>query len=211
MAETMKTKPGQEEADPRAAGMTDADILEAMKSVSGYLDITPADFKELYRIAYRHAAERFARSVTARDIMTRDVVSVKPEDTLENVVGAMSAKRISGVPVLDPAGKVLGIISEKDIVSRLLGDDSGNLMSLVSACIRAEGCLCRTLRSLTAKEIMTSPVVTVLETASLAEIAELLAGRKVNRLPVTDQEGRLLGFLTRNDIVNATLKGGTCS
>jgi CBS domain-containing membrane protein len=207
----MKTKPGQEEADPRAAGMTDADILEAMKSVSGYLDITPADFKELYRIAYRHAAERFARSVTARDIMTRDVVSVKPEDTLENVVGAMSAKRISGVPVLDPAGKVLGIISEKDIVSRLLGDDSGNLMSLVSACIRAEGCLCRTLRSLTAKEIMTSPVVTVRETASLAEIAELLAGRKVNRLPVTDQEGRLLGFLTRNDIVNATLKGGTCS
>jgi CBS domain-containing protein len=143
--------------------------------------------------------------------MTRDVVSVKPEDTLENVVGAMGANRISGVPVLDPAGKVLGIISEKDIVSRLLGDDSGNLMSLVSACIRAEGCLCRTLRSLTAKEIMTSPVVTVRETASLAEIAELLAGRKVNRLPVTDQEGRLLGFLTRNDIVNATLRGGTCS
>jgi CBS-domain-containing membrane protein len=207
----MKTKAGQEEADRRAAGMTDTDILEAMKSISGYLDITPADFKELYRIAYRHAAERFARSITARDIMTRDVVSVKPEDTLENVVGVMSAKRISGVPVLDPAGKVLGIISEKDIVSRLLGDDSGNLMSLVSGCIRAEGCLCRTLRSLTAKEIMTSPVVTVRETASLAEIAELLAGRKVNRLPVTDQEGRLLGFLTRNDIVNATLRGGTCS
>jgi CBS domain-containing membrane protein len=207
----MKTKPGQDDADRRATGMTDADILEAMKSVSGYLDITPADFKELYRIAYRHAAERFARSVTARDIMTRNVVSVKPDDTLENVVGAMSANRISGVPVLDPAGKVLGIISGKDILSRLLGDDSGSLMALLYRCIRAEGCLCRSVRNLTAKEVMTSPAVTVRETASLAEIAELLAGRKINRLPVTDQDGRLQGILTRNDIVNATLRGGTCS
>jgi CBS domain-containing membrane protein len=207
----MKSKPGQEEADRRAAGMTDADILEAMKSVSGYLDITPADFKELYRIAYRHAADRFARSVLARDIMTRDVVSVKPEDTLETVVGAMCANRISGVPVLDPSGKVLGILSEKDIVSRLLGGGSGNLMALVSGCIRAEGCLCKSVRNLTAKEVMTSPVVTVRETASLAEITELLAGRKINRLPVTDPEGRLLGILTRDDIVNSTSGGGACS
>jgi CBS domain-containing membrane protein len=207
----MKTKPGQDDADRRATGMTDADILEAMKSVSGYLDITPADFKELYRVAYRHAAERFARSVSARDIMTRNVVSVKPDDTLENVVGAMSANRISGVPVLDPAGKVLGIISGKDILSRLLGDDSGSLMALLYRCIRAEGCLCRSVRNLTAIEVMTSPAVTVRETASLAEIAELLAGRKINRLPVTDQDGRLQGILTRNDIVNATLRGGTCS
>ena len=56
--------------------MSDEDILDAMKSISGYLDITPGDFKEIFSYAYRHAVERIAQSLIAKDVMTVKVISV---------------------------------------------------------------------------------------------------------------------------------------
>jgi len=207
----MEKKTERNEKGLPAAGLTDADVMEAMKSLSSYIDITPGDFKELYRVAFRLAVERFTRSVTARDIMNEKVVTVKPEDTLEDVAKAMSAGEVSGAPVVDPEGKVMGIISEKDIIRRMLGGKSGSIMTLMTGCLRAGGCMCMMVRDLAAREVMTSPAVTVRDDASLAEMADLLAGRKVNRLPVTDSEGRLLGILARNDIVNAMMRIRSCS
>jgi hypothetical protein len=62
----MEEKPVSRGLDLSPVGLTDADVYEAMKSVSGYIDITPADFKELYCIAFQHAVDRFARSTSAR-------------------------------------------------------------------------------------------------------------------------------------------------
>jgi CBS domain-containing protein len=194
-----------------AAGLTDEDVMAAMKSLSSYIDITPGDFKELYSVAFRFAVERFTRSVKARDIMSVKVVKVSPDDRLEDVVLAMSAGEVSGVPVADAEGKVVGVISEKDIIRRMLGGRSGSLMTMMAGCLRAGGCMCTRVRDLPAREIMTSPVVTVQDDATLAELADLLAGRNVNRLPVTDREGRLRGILARNDIVNAMMRIGAWS
>ncbi|MBP2675065.1 MAG: domain containing rane protein [Deltaproteobacteria bacterium] len=207
----MEKKPEREEKGRPAAGLTDSDVLEAMKSLSSYIDITPGDFRELYGIAFRLAVERFTRSVTARDIMNEKVVSVTPGDTLEDVVKVMSAAGVSGVPVVEADGKVLGVISEKDIIRRMLGGKSGSIMTLMAGCLRAGGCMCMRVRDLKADAIMTSPAVTVRVDATLAEMADILSGRKVNRLPVTDNEGRLLGILARNDIVNAMMNIGSCS
>ncbi len=192
-------------------GLTDADIYEAMKSISGYLDITPGDFKELYCIAYRHAAERFARSMTARDIMAAAVVSVNPEVPLAEVVDVMSRSRVSGVPVVDGERRVLGVISEKDILAQLVGEKTDNFMALLAQCLRSKGCVAMPVRKLTAREVMTAPAITVSEVATLVDIAAMLTQRQINRLPVTDGEGCLVGIITRSDIVNATLKSGTCS
>jgi CBS domain-containing protein len=207
----MEKKPEREEKGRPASGLTDSDVLEAMKSLSSYIDITPGDFRELYGIAFRLAVERFTRSVTARDIMSEKVVSVTPGDTLEDVVKVMSAAGVSGVPVVEADGRVLGVISEKDIIRRMLGGKSGSIMTLMAGCLRAGGCMCMRVRDLKADAIMTSPAVTVRVDATLAEMADILSGRKVNRLPVTDNEGRLLGILARNDIVNAMMNIGSCS
>jgi CBS domain-containing membrane protein len=179
--------------------------------VSGYLDITPGDFKELYSIAYKHAAERFARSMPARDIMVTRVITVSPEDSLMEVVETMSRNRVSGVPVVDADRGVLGVISEKDILFQLLGETTDNFMALLAQCLRSGGCCAMPTRKLTAREVMTSPAVTIREDIFLADIAELLTKEQINRLPVTDTEGRLVGIITRSDIVNATLKSGTCA
>jgi CBS-domain-containing membrane protein len=191
--------------------LTDADVMGAMKSLSSYVDITPADFKELYRIAYRLAVERITTSVTARDIMNGNVVTVGPEDTLEDAVKAMSGAGVSGAPVVGADRKVLGIISEKDILARMMGGKSGSIMTLMTGCLRAGGCMCMRVRDLAVREVMTAPAVTVRGDATLSGLAELVSGRKVNRLPVTDAEGRLIGILARRDIVDAMMRIGPCS
>ena len=99
--------------------LTDQDVYEAMKAIPGYLDITPGDFKELYRHAYRRALERLSRSVTAKDIMARDVSSVRPDTPLHEVADIMGRRGISGVPVVDAGGIVMGVISETDFLVRM--------------------------------------------------------------------------------------------
>jgi CBS-domain-containing membrane protein len=195
----------------RAVGLTDEDIYEAMKTVPGYIDITPGDFKELYCIAYAHAMERFARAVSAKDIMVKQVISALPEMSLTEVAEILANNAISGLPVLNADQKVLGVISEKDILSQLGFKDRMNFMTIVSKCLQAGGCISLPVRTPTAKEIMSAPAVTVSTDTPLLEISRLLAEKRINRLPVTDPDGRLLGIVARSDIVNATLRSGTCS
>jgi CBS-domain-containing membrane protein len=84
--------------------ISEEDVLDAMKSMESYLDITPGDFREIYQVAYRHAIERLNRSIKARDIMTRTVISVPVDAPLEKVAETMSRHRISGVPVTGGSG-----------------------------------------------------------------------------------------------------------
>jgi CBS domain-containing membrane protein len=186
----------------------DEDIYEAMKDIPGYLDITPGDFKEVYLLAYRHALERLNRAVTARQIMTGEVVSVRPDSPLAEVAAAMGGRGISGVPVTDAAGKVVGVISEKDFLAHMGVTGSQNFMTLVASCLRGKGCVALPIKKQLAGDIMSSPAISVGLETSVREIAALFTERGINRVPVTDREGRLLGIVSRGDLVKATRRGG---
>jgi len=192
-------------------GLTDEDIYEAMKTIPGYIDITPGDFKELYCIAYKHAVERFAHSVTAKDVMVERVLYVMPDTPVAEIAEILGNNGISGLPVIDSGRKVVGVVSEKDILRQLGLKNTVNFMAIVARCLRAGGCISLPVKAPTAKEIMTTPAITVRANTDLLEVMELLAKNGINRLPVTDPEGRLLGILARNDILNATSRSGTCS
>lgn len=191
-------------------GLTDEDIYEAMRAIPGYIDITPGDFKELYCIAYRHATERFARSVLAKDIMVEEVLYVLPDMPLVEAAEILATNGISGLPVIDAARKVLGVISEKDILSQFGFKDRVSFMGIVTRCLRAGGCISIPARAQTAREIMVSPAITIAADTPLVEIVKILSEKRINRLPVTDTEDRLLGIVARSDIVSATLRSGTC-
>ncbi len=146
---------------PESIDLTEDDILEAMKKIPGYLDITPHDFKEIYLMAYQMAVTRLSRQITAAEIMTRDVVLVREETPLAEVAAAMGARGISGVPVVDENGVVVGIISEKDFLRRMGVTEKQNFMSLVAACLAARDCVALPIKNQSAKDLMTSPVITV--------------------------------------------------
>ena len=193
---------------PAGIELKDEDIYEAMQGTPGYLDITPGDFKELYSLAYRHALERLSREVTAAEIMTTDVVAVNPDTPVAEVAAAMGRRGVSGLPVVDAEHKVVGVISEKDFLTHMGVTEPKNFMSLVAGCLKTKGCVALPIKKARAADIMTSPAVTVAPDTTVRTIAALLTDRGINRVPVTDPAGHLLGLVSRGDIVRATMGGG---
>jgi CBS domain-containing membrane protein len=202
---------GEEEgtgSGPRAKmDLKEEDIVAAMKEIPGYLDITPRDFKEIYALAFQHALERLNREVTVAEIMSREVVWVKPDTPLDEVAAAMGQQGVSGVPVVDDNRRVVGVVSEKDFLRGMGVHESQNFMTLVASCLRTKGCVALPIKKQTAGDLMSAPAVTVSPTTRVKDLAELFAARHINRAPVTDAEGRLVGIVSRGDLVKATLAG----
>jgi CBS domain-containing protein len=191
-------------------GLTDQDVYEAMQSIPGYLDITPGDFKELYCHAYRRAVERVSKTVLARDMMTKEVLFVSRDTPLDEAAGLMGLRGVSGLPVTDDAGKVVGVVSEKDFLSRMGEPAPKNFMTVIASCLKANGCIDLPIRAKKVRDVMSSPAVTVHESSSYSEVADVMAERVINRTPVTDAEGRLVGIITRTDLIRAFSRNATC-
>ena len=153
--------------------ISDDDVIEAMKEIGGYLDITPGDLKDVLRVAHLQAMKRIANSVRARDIMTAMVYTVRKDTPLRAVADLMAEHRIAGVPVLDHEGKVSGIISERDFFSRMGAAGSTSVMGMIAGLMKGQECPAALLYSQTAADIMSTPAITVSDTVTLFELMEL--------------------------------------
>lgn len=184
--------------------ISDEDILKAMRNISGYLDITPGDFKEIYRFAYRHAIDRLRHSVKAKDVMTKDVVFVEEKTSLKEVAELLNRHIISGLPVIDDKKKVVGVISEKDFLTHMGATEERTFMGVVSHCLKSKGCVAISMRKQNAKDIMTSPAIIADENVPVSEIANIFIEKNINRTPVVDPDQKLVGIVTRTDIVRSS-------
>lgn len=186
-----------------AAPLSDEDIYEAMKKIPGYLDISAGDFKELYLLAYQHAETRLYNSLRVAEIMTRQVITVLPATPLAEAAARMAKHHITGLPVVQENGTVAGVLSEQDFF-RNMGDGSQtSCMALIAESLAGGDCFALSMRGKTAGEIMTAPAITVPETALLHEVGKLMREKRINRVPVTDSKMRVLGILTRSDLMHA--------
>ena len=181
--------------------ISDEDILEAMRSMEGYLDITPGDFKEVYRHAYEHALSRLLRAIPAKEVMSKGVVAVDLDTPLKDVAEAMARHRISGVPVVDRNQAVVGVISERDFLNAFAPEGAKSFMEVLATCLAGTGCIAVTARKQKAAEIMTAPPICVGEETPVSEIARIFDEKHINRVPVTDRGGKLVGIVSRADIV----------
>jgi CBS domain-containing protein len=135
------------------------------------------------------------------DVMTRDVAAVGPGTSLKQVARELVRRRVSGMPVVDDHGRVVGVVSEADVLVKERGDSDqgGALARLLHGVDHAQELK---LDARTAGEAMTSPAITIEGFWSVATAAQLMLDRAVNRLPVV-QRGRLVGIVTRADLVRA--------
>jgi len=140
--------------------------------------------------------------VIVRDAMTdaADLVTVPVDATLKRVAELMLERRVSGLPVVDADGRVLGVISEADVVSGETGGTGGQGMMARARALGDPGALSIPR---TAGEAMSSPAVTIGPDETVMEAAHQIAARGVNRLPVVDEDGRLVGIIARADVVRA--------
>jgi CBS domain-containing protein len=150
--------------------------------------------------------DRYDRHMELLEAMTAEpaVVSVSPETTLKQVAELMVEHHISGVPVVDADRRVLGVVSEADIVT---SETAGTGRAGVLARARAlAGQRAGVSMPRTAGEAMTSPAVTIGSDRTVMQAAHVIADRGVNRLPVVDEDGRLVGMVTRADVVRAFVR-----
>jgi len=186
--------------------LSNDDIISAMRSMDGFIDISINDFKEIYEYAYNHALKRSLHAITAADLMTKDVFSVPSDATIQDVIQKMATKAVSGIPVLSNVDKtVVGVISEKDILFHLGKQNMGSLWQLLSLCFEKESCLDSSILDLTATALMSSPAITSKKETSAAEIIRIFRENNINRVPVVDSSQQLLGIVSRNDLLNAHL------
>lgn len=179
------------------------DLYEAMKEIPGYIDITPNDLKEIYKLAIKHALKRLMESIKAKDIMVKDVISISPDAPLSEAIDKMSLHGVSGLPVTDDE-RVIGVISEKDILSAF-GLQEKNLFEIFSFCLKGK-IESLNLETYQVREFMSSPAITVKKDTSLSQIVKLMREKNINRLPVVDREGILKGIISRNDILRVIAK-----
>jgi CBS domain-containing protein len=148
------------------------------------------------------------------DVMVRDVVTVPPDETLRVAMVILSRKRISGLPVVDETGRVVGVLSEKDILRELhhrgeLGLPGGLFDLLLEPSeARQRDMLMRCRRVLDetkVKDIMTTPAQTIRPTNLTVEAIRRMLTSHINRLPVVE-EGRLVGIVTRRDVLAVHLE-----
>lgn len=136
------------------------------------------------------------------EVMTREAIAVTEDTPLKDAARVLADKGISGLPVTDADGRVVGVVSEADIIGKEAG--APHERSLLGRLLH--GGASPKLDARTAGEAMTSPAVTITADREVAEAARTMTERSVNRLPVVDDDGKLVGIVTRADLVRAFLR-----
>jgi CBS domain-containing protein len=142
-----------------------------------------------------------------RDVMALSPVTVQPATPLKDVAELLVDNRISGVPVVDDAGAVLGVVSEADLLIKEQGPEAirhRRLARILGESTESRSQLAK-LAAITAGEAMTAPAVTIGPDRPISEAAAMMTAQNVNRLPVVDG-GRLVGIVTRADLVRAYVR-----
>ncbi|HWM48232.1 MAG TPA: CBS domain-containing protein [Xanthobacteraceae bacterium] len=140
----------------------------------------------------------------AADVMVRDVVTVSPDATVHEVVLLLLKNRISGVPVVDAAGKLVGIVSEGDLLHRAEAGTEQRHSRFLSVFASNEARAAEYVKSHSRKvsDIMTKNVVTASPATSLRDIAAMLEKNGIKRVPIVDN-GKLVGIVSRANLIQA--------
>ncbi|QYX75251.1 CBS domain-containing protein [Streptomyces akebiae] len=135
---------------------------------------------------------------TVSDVMTHTVVAVGRDAPFKEIVQLFDQWKVSALPVLEGEGRVVGVVSEADLLHKEEFRDADDTSGDFAARLKAG--------AVTAGELMNAPAVSVHPDATLAEAARIMARRKVKRLPVVDALGMLQGVVSRGDLLKVFLR-----
>ena len=147
---------------------------------------------------------------TAKQIMTRQIISVAPELAVSELATLFWKNRIGGAPVVDESGKLLGIVTESDLIDQSKKVHIPTIMTILDSMIFLENPakLDKEMKKMTGtkvKDIYSSEVVTVNEDTPMSELATIMADRKMHTLPVVNGE-KLVGVIGKADIIRNLYK-----
>jgi CBS domain-containing protein len=144
-------------------------------------------------------------NVTVKDVMSTHVIAVRQGAPYKEMAAMLHEQRVSAFPVIDEDNKVIGVVSEADLLTKeaLEGTVPRTLQSLTRQSVRTR------VNAVTAADLMTKPAVTIGPGESVTHAARLMFDRRVKRLPVTSDDGTLIGIVTRSDVLSVYSRSDT--
>lgn len=156
------------------------------------------------------------RELPVTEIMTTDVLTFPPDTTVEEAASAMAARGISGAPVVDGEGRLLGLFDDSDLIIAEARIHAPSAIEILGAYIPLPGSLDRFHDDV--RHALAATVGDLLDddedppnvgtTATVEDVATIMVDRSVSRVPVVDAEGKVIGIVSRGDLVTAMGRGG---
>ena len=144
-----------------------------------------------------------------KDIMIKKVESILPEIPVSQALDLLSKNKISGLPVIDKENKLVGMLTEKDIIKYILPGYLKKVGTFVyednPKAIRNK--VKELLEQRKVSDIMREEVITKGPDTSLSEVARTMLIERIRRIPIVDNEGKVVGIIAREDVVKAFIKG----
>ncbi len=150
-----------------------------------------------------HLRSTIGLEMLVRDVMTRNVLSITKYESIVGAANILTEKNISGLPVVDKEHKVIGIITQADILS-MVGVSREHTFKDLLKYMLGERLPERRIGDLVG-DIMTSPALTIKPDANIAEAVKMMEEKRIRRLTVVDENNLLIGILTRADILKAVI------
>ena len=178
------------------------DLRSALKEMNAFIDVTEDDLADIYTKASMHSMRRRMGEIYCRDIMVRDVVTTEYGDELEVVWEKMRVRKLKGVPVVDRAQRVIGIVTIVDFLKRTDTRATSRLFERFRAFIR------RTPGETSVKpevvgEIMSASPITATENMHIVSLIPLFSEHNIHHIPIVNEEKRLVGMVTQTDLTVA--------
>ena len=144
----------------------------------------------------------------AKDIMTTDVMVANKNDIIANVANLLIKEKIGGLPVVDEENKVVGIISETDIMKKESHVDSPRMLNFIQGTIFLDDMKkfedeMRAIAAYKVEDLMSKDIITVNENDTFDYVANVMINKSINRVPVVDENNFLKGIICRYDIIKA--------
>ena len=142
----------------------------------------------------------------ARDLMTTSLITIPPEAPLDAVARVFADRGISGAPVVDGAGTLLGMVTEGDLIRRLAAKEDAPkswVLGLFASAVDQAARFART-HGHRARDVMTTDIASVTEDISIEHVAKIIEDKKIRRVPVL-RDGKLVGVVSRSDLIRALL------
>lgn len=187
--------------DPPKIELSDEDILDAMRHIPGYLDITTEDFRLIYHRALGHAMQRLFRCVRADRLMRTGIEPLQPDLPLDQAAAVIAKQRLKSLPVVDEDGKVIGMLTETDFLRHLQCE---SFLEVLLRLVRDVNSFRHRWHELTVRDAMTPDVISIGPEQGFDDILRAFRQQPGRSMPVVDAGGRLMGLLLRKDFIHAS-------
>lgn len=195
-------QPSVKEAVVNELNFTENDLSQALRDMDTYIDVSKKDLSAIYGLAKMYAQQRQVKNYLCRDVMSDDVVTVEFGSELEEVWNLLRSHGISGLPVVDRAQRVIGIVTLSDVLREADVGHHAHLADQLGRFIK------RTVgfhseKAEVAGQVMSSPVFTAQEDELIATLIPLFTEKNIHHIPIVDEKDKLVGMVTRSSIMKA--------